>query len=312
MTTTDTTQEGLALPHSPTHHFLVSGATSPLGHRVVELLLRLADVSVSATSRTPEQLIDLAARGARVRRADDDDRASLDAVFAGVEQLLLVSDDAPGMQDLRLGHIRAAVDAAIRAGVQHIVYASIAGADPGSPLAQEHRAAERVIENCGIPFTILRMAPFAESLFARVPIALRFGRWPSSADAGRAAYVARDDAARSAAAALSAGAVESRCLDLTGPEALTNAEVVAACNVVFGANIRLVPMDDEALATALAGAGVELPTVEQVLDMERCAREGRVDTVSDAVALLTRKAPQGLRELLIKHRLDLLLASKNT
>lgn len=195
------------MPHPSTRRLLVTGATTPLGRRVAELLMRSVEVSVTATSRPPGQLADLAARGAQVRRADFDDPAS----FAGAEGLLLVRAGFPGTDGLR--RHRAAVEATVRAGARHIACTSVVCPDPASPLGQEHVAAEAAIEGCGIPFTILRLAPLAESLFCRIPLALRVGRWPRSAGAGRVAYVARDDAA---AAAMNARMAERRRLDLTG------------------------------------------------------------------------------------------------
>ncbi|GAO20757.1 NAD(P)H-binding protein [Paracidovorax wautersii] len=253
------------MPYPSTRRLLVTGATTPLGRRVAELLLRSAEVSVTTTSRTPGQLADLAARGAQVRRADFDDPASLDAAFAGAEGLLLVRAGFPGTDGLR--RHRAAVEAAVRAGVRHIACTSVVCPDPASPLGQEHVAAEAAIEGCGIPCTILRLAPLAESLFCRIPLALRVGHWPSSAGAGRVAYVARDDAAAAAAAAMNARMAERQRLDLTGPEALTPAEVVAACNAVFGAGIGLVPLDDGSLAGDLAAAGMAAALVKQAVEM---------------------------------------------
>jgi NAD(P)H dehydrogenase (quinone) len=101
-------------------------------------------------------------------------------------------------------------------------------------------------------------------------------------------------------------------LDLTGPEALAPAGVVAECNAVFGADIALAPMDDGALARELAAAGMAAALVEQAVEMERDARTGRANAVSDVVERLTGRAPQGLRDLLLTQRLDLLLASKRS
>ncbi|ALR06577.1 NAD(P)H-binding protein [Xylella fastidiosa] len=300
------------MAHSLTRRLLVAGATSPLGHRVVELLLRSSEVSVTATSRTPERLIDLAARGARVRKADYDDPGSLDAAYAGVERLLLVHSNLPGVPALRLRHHRFVVDAAVRAGVQHITCTSIIRADPGSPSGQVHLATEKLIEDCGIPFTILRLAPFTEWLFDRISLALRSGRWPSSAGMGRTAFVASDDAARVATATMLGQIPADQLLEVTGPVALAPAEVVAVCDGVFGASIDLVPVNQEALATALTDAGMAAPAIERAIAMDRNALEGRADVVRDVVERLTGRAPLDLGAVLIPHRLDLLLASKQT
>lgn len=102
---------------------LVTGASGHLGRRVVEILLDAEAGPIVATTRSPEKLAVLADRGAEIRRADFNDPASLDEAFDGADRLLLVSTDALGH---RLPQHRAAIRAAVRAGVKHIVYTSLA------------------------------------------------------------------------------------------------------------------------------------------------------------------------------------------
>lgn len=102
---------------------LVAGAHDPLGRRVVELLLRRDEAEVIATSRQPVHLVDLAARGARIRGADPDDAASLDAAFTGAHRLLLLPGAADGSWSRRR-QLQAMIDAAARVGVRTVVYAA--------------------------------------------------------------------------------------------------------------------------------------------------------------------------------------------
>lgn len=301
------------MTHRPSPRLLVTGASGHLGRRVVELLLDSGTPNLIAATRKPDGLTDLTARGVELRKADFDDPASLEAAFAGVDRLLIISTDALGTPGQRQRQHKAAVEAAVKAGVKHIVYTSMANPEPDSPIpfAPDHLATEQAIESSGIPFTILRINWYAEYFFVSLPPALKFGKWLTSAGEGRTAYVAREDVARAAAAALSAGTAQSRRLDITGPQALTPAEIVDLVNDIFGSNIALVPVDDEALANNLAAAGTPAPLAELVVAMERNSREGRVGAVSDAVEQLTGKPPHSLREFLAEHRQELLLASQN-
>lgn len=116
---------------------LVTRASGYIGRRTMELLLEAGAENVIAASRYPEMLSDLASRGAEIRKADFDDPATLDLEFAGVERLLIVSTDALGVPGKRQRQHRAAVDAAVKAGVGHIIYTSMSSPEPGSLMSFE-------------------------------------------------------------------------------------------------------------------------------------------------------------------------------
>src|SRR5689334_9931004 len=110
-----------------THHqtLLVTGASGHLGRRVIELLLESNAGHLIATTRSPDKLAGLAARGVEVRQADFDDPGSLAAAFAGADRLLLISTDALDGTDRRIVQHGNAVAAAEQAGVKHVVYTSL-------------------------------------------------------------------------------------------------------------------------------------------------------------------------------------------
>lgn len=282
----------------------VTGAGGHLGRRVVELLLD-AQADVIAGSRDPGMLADLAARRAELRRADFDDPQGLAEAFAGADRLLIISaPDTPQDPPLRLHQHLAAVEAAAKAGLGHITYTSMQKPEPGSPIsfAPDHHGTEQAIARTGIPFTILRSNWYADSVFMWLPQVLATGRWVSAAGDGRVAHVWRDDLAAAAAASLLAGGTESRRLDISGPEALTAAEIVANVNEVFGASVALVPVSDADLAAGLANAGLPAPLVELLVAIDVNTRRGGVAAVSNAFERLTGQKPRSLRNYLLVHR----------
>src|SRR5215207_578206 len=137
---------------------LVSGASGHLGRQVVENLLgRVAPSSIVATTRSPERLADVAARGVIVRHADFDDDASLDAAFAGVDRALLISTDSLDKPGQRVAQHRRAIKAFARAGVKHLAYTSIVN-PVGSliTLSKDHAETERALAESGLHYTVLR------------------------------------------------------------------------------------------------------------------------------------------------------------
>jgi NAD(P)H dehydrogenase (quinone) len=278
--------------------FLVTGAGGHLGRRVVELLLEAKAGKVIAATRDPAKLADLAAKGAELRRADFDDPASLDAAFKGVERLLIISTDSVVEPGKRLRQQKAAVAAAARARVRHVIYTSMPNPEPGSliPFAPDHYETEQALAKSGLPHTILRVSWYAENLLRSLPSILSSGKWRSAAGEGRVANIARDDVARSAAAAL-IKAPGGR-FDLTGPELLTTRQIAAIIADVFGKKVEVVPVSDEQLLAGMIAAGVPKVFAELGAAFDANTRAGKIDLVSDAVAKLTGKPPVPLRDVL--------------
>jgi NAD(P)H dehydrogenase (quinone) len=283
---------------SATPTFLVTGAGGQFGRLAVEALLAAKAGKVIAASRDPAKLADLAAKGAETRRADFDDAASLDKAFAGVDRLLIVSTDALGVPGLRQRQHKAAIDAAVRARVGHIVYTSMPKPEPGSlvPFAPDHYETEQALAKSGIPHTILRNSWYVENLLMSLPQILASGKWYSAAGEGRIAHVARADTAEAAAAALRSA--PGGRFDITGPTLRTTKEIAAILAEVFGKPVEVVAVTGEQLAAGLAGAGLPPPLVELLVAFDANTRAGGLDLRSDAVQKLTGKAPRGMREVL--------------
>ncbi len=137
-----------------TPDLLVTGAGGKLGQRVLHHLLTTLEVPahrIAAASRKPDSLTDWAARGITVRKADFDDAASLDLAFAGISRLLLISTDSLDKPGHRLAQHRAAIEAAARAGVGHVVYTSLPNAEKSAILfAPDHAGTEAALGGIGV------------------------------------------------------------------------------------------------------------------------------------------------------------------
>jgi len=275
--------------------FFVTGAAGHFGRRVTELLLDAQVGTVVAGTRSPERIADLAARGAETRPADFDDPASLDAAFAGVDKLLIVSTDALGMPGVRQRQQLAAVAAAVRAGVPELLYTSMPRPEPPSAVsfAPDHWATEQAIEKSGARWTMLRNNWYAENLLHSIPAALASGKWYTAAGNGRIAYVTREDTARAAAGALMRKSSNIR-YDITGAEALTQDEVAALVAKAYKKPIEPVHVTDEQMLGGLLAAGVPEVMARLTVEFDPNTREGKLATVTDAVEQLTRQPPRAL------------------
>ena len=181
---------------------LVTGASGHLGHLAVESLLQrgVPAGDVVAIARTPESIADLTERGVEVRRADYDDRASLEAAFAGVDRLLFVSGSEVGQ---RIAQHTNVIEAAKAAGVGFVAYTSIMRADRSDLiLAAEHRATEQLLAASGLPHALLRNSWYLENYTGQVASALDQGVVLGAAGDGRVSAATRADFADAAAVVL--------------------------------------------------------------------------------------------------------------
>jgi len=295
---------------------IITGASGSFGRAAAEVLLETVDpATLILTSRTPARLADLAARGAEVRFADFDDPATLGPAFAGGSRMLLISTARVGT---RVGQHRHAIEAAVRAGVGHIVYTSVVGAAAsGNPalVKLDHRATEEILEGSGAAWTFLRDSQYAEAIAgAMVPGALAAGRIPDNGHDGHVAFVSRDDCVACAAAVLTQDGHENRAYDITGPERLTIPQALAMASEIAGRPILVEAVDDEAMYRHFDALGLPRHASDDVPDgpipwcssdmvtFGQSIREGYFDTITDHVARLTGREPKPLRAVMLAFR----------
>jgi NAD(P)H dehydrogenase (quinone) len=286
---------------------LITGASGHLGRRVAELLLKAGQHRVVLATRTPAKLADLAARGAVVRAADFDDPASLATAFTGVDRLLLVSTDHLDQPGRRLTQHRAAITAAAAAGVRHLVYTSLLNAVPDSvmSLAPDHAQTEQALAASPLTWTVLRNNLYADNLLPGLGFAVATGQLHTASGTGAISYLTREDCARAAAAALASTETANRTLDLTGPAALTAADIAALTTQITGRTVTHVPVPADGLRAGLTQAGLPAGLVEALVTFDLAAARGELHTVSPAFTQLTGRAPTPVAIFLAAHRAQL-------
>ncbi|NUT90725.1 MAG: SDR family oxidoreductase [Saccharothrix sp.] len=206
----------------------VTGATGRLGGRVARRLAERGAAQrmvVRDPSRAPE-LPD-----ASVVSASFEDGDAVRAALEDVGTVLMVSaEETPD----RVARHRTFVDAAVDAGVRHLVYISFYGAAPNATftLARDHYATESHIRATGLAHTFLRDNLYAD--FTPFMVG-EDGVIRGPAGNGKVALVAQDDIADAAATVLlDPHAHDGATYDLTGPEALTFAEIADTLQRVTG------------------------------------------------------------------------------
>lgn len=231
----------------------VTGATGHLGRLVVgSLLERGADVV--AVVRDAVKAADVLPDGAEVRVAGYDDRAALQAAFAGVGTVVLISGSEVGQ---RVAQHTNVVEAAKAAGVSRVVYTSAPHADDTTlVLAPEHRATEQVITGSGLAWTLLRNNWYHENYADQVGQAAASGVLLGSAHDGRTASASRQDYAEAAAVVAVGEGHDDRVYELAGDVAWTRPELAAAISEVTGRPVGYRDVSTAEHVAALTGAGL--------------------------------------------------------
>ena len=270
----------------------VTGSTGAVGGRVARDLAARGipqRLLVRDASRAPELA------GAEVHVAGYSDTDAVVAALTGVETLFMVS--ASESAD-RVDHHRTFVDAAARAGVRSIVYTSFLGAAPDAvfTLGRDHAETEDVIRASGMSWTFLRDNFYMDmmELFAGDDGVIR-----GPAGDGRCSLVSRSDVAATAVAVLLDPAAHAdTAYDLTGPEALTLAEVAEKISAVRGHRVRFVDETvDEAYASR-AAFGAPRWQVDAWVSTYTSIASGDQAAVSNDVERVTGRPAQSFEEFL--------------
>lgn len=263
---------------------LVTGSTGKVGQQLVSTL-QAAKASFRALARSDASARDLAAKGVQVVRGDIADQASMRAALRGVETLFLLSSGAdPYAAEAP------AVAVAKAAGVKRVVKLSVNGADADATnsFLRGHARVDRLLEESGMAWTFVRPTFFMQNWVLYNAPGIRAGQ-PVYANAGtsRIGWVDTRDIAAVAAVALVDPAHDGRIYDLTGPEALSYAEVAGRLGKLLGREVAYVAVSDRAAFDAMHSAGVPADYAFALTTLNQAVRRGLADATTDTVELVT-------------------------
>lgn len=265
--------------------YLVTGANGQLGQLVLAKLKDLVPAGqIIGLVRRAEDAAALQAAGFGARLGDYTDAAALEAAFAGVDRLLLISGSAVGQ---RVAQHRNVIEAAKAAGVGFIAYTSLLRADSSAmALAVEHRETEAMLKASGIPHALLRNGWYSENLLAGLDSDLKLGKHFGAAGAGRFSSAPRDDYAQAAAVVLAGAGHEGKVYELAGDSAVTLSDFAALLSAAAGKAVEYVDLPEAAYRDALVQAGLPEGFAGILADSDAKAAEGALYSDSKALSTL--------------------------
>jgi uncharacterized protein YbjT (DUF2867 family) len=270
----------------------VTGATGHVGGTVARGLASRG-APIRLVTRDPARAPQL--DGAEVvGGASYADGEAMRRAFDGASTVFLVSAKE---EEHRLEVHRSAVDAAVAAGVERIVYTSYAGAAPDCvfTFGRDHWNTEQHIESTGVDWTFLRDNIYVDYVpfFAGEDGVIR-----GPADDGRVAAVARADIAACAVEVLASDGHSRAAYAMTGPAAFSLAEAAEVVSRFAGRPVTFVDETLEEARESRAPSGAPAWEIEGWVTTYAAIGAGELDAVSGDVERLTGRTPMTLEQFL--------------
>jgi uncharacterized protein YbjT (DUF2867 family) len=190
---------------------------------------------------------------------------TLSAPLQGVDRAMLISSSDPAMLEVQSNFI----DAAKQSGVRHVVKLSGIMPDRDSPFrfARMHGEAEKKLEDSGMAYTHLRAGEFMPAYFRQVPAIVARGAFFLPMEDARIASIDIGDVAEVAALVLTTPGHEGKIYPLTGPEALSMAEVAERLSAATGKSITYVNVSSEEARQANLDRGMPPYTADALYEL---------------------------------------------
>lgn len=182
---------------------------------------------------------------------------TLGPALKGISRALIISSTNPQMVETQ-GRF---IDACKAAGVAHVV--KFSGRESGIGFdaknfrfTQMHEEIERYLEDSGLAWTHLRPSQFMQVYLREIPTIAGKGLLLLPLEDVRLSPVDIEDIAKIAFVLLTKGGHEGRAFDITGPQALSMAEIAAAIGEAIGRPVRYQNISSEDRRRAMVAAGL--------------------------------------------------------
>ena len=268
---------------------LITGATGTNGREILQALAARG-VAAKAMVRSADTPADLP-NGITAIAGDFDDEASLSKALAGVERAFLLTPSTERAEEQQLRFVAAAA----RAGVRRIVKLSQFAADPDSPVRflRYHAAVEAAIRASGVEWTFLRPNLFMQGLLQFAGMIRDKGMFAAPIGDARVSMVDVRDNAAVAAAALTEDGHAGKTYTLTGPEALTHAEMAEKLSAATERTIAFADVSEDDMRHAMAGVAMPPWQIEGLIEDYAHYHRGEAAAVATGVRDATGREPRG-------------------
>ncbi len=272
---------------------LVTGADGMVGSEVLKRL-SVQGIAVRAVTRDPRKADANPLPHVEYIRGDFDEPESIRKACSCVDRAFLASNstERTERQQVAFTHL------AQQSGVRHIVKLSQLHADASSSVRflRYHAAVEAAIRASGLAYTFLRPNLFMQGLLNFRQSIRQTGSFFAAADDARISAVDVRDLADVAVAALTGSEHDSKTYSLTGPIALTFAEMAQRLSVAIGRSITFADEPPESMRAALVDLGFPPWQADGLLEEFAMYRRSEAAGVEPGVRAALGRAPRGFEE----------------
>ncbi|MYS87480.1 SDR family oxidoreductase [Embleya scabrispora] len=282
---------------------LVTGATGSIGRHLVRRLDEL---------RAPfKALVRDAAKGRALGCpyvvGDFDDPDSIAAALIGVDRVLLngpgATPTADGGPQPMVAQQRTLIDAAGRAGVRRIVKVSVWRAQQGGRLAQgAHWDIEQHLKASGIEWALLQPSGYMQNFLTGAGTFSADGSLIAPAHDAPVSYVDCRDIAACAAVLLTEPRGAGATFILTGPEALTMAEIAGHLSETLDKPVHVVTLSPDDMTERLTEQGLPRRFATDVAHLWSDVGTGSLTATTPEVENLTGHKPRAFTDFLTTNR----------
>ena len=269
---------------------LVTGATGNIGGELVEQLTA-QQVPFRAMVRRAKDVEALSQpEGVEAVIGDFDDETTVADALQGIERAFLLTPSTERAETQQ----QTFVELAARAGVKHIVKQSQWAADADSPVRflRYHAAVEEKIQESGLAYTFLRPNLFMQGLLGFRDTIVQQDKFFAAVGEAKISAVDTRDIAAVAAAALTGEGHTGKIYNLTGPQALSHAEMAEELSAALGRPIQFVDVSPEAMHDTLLQVGFPAWQAGGLIEDYAHYARGEAAVVTGDIKVATGRAPR--------------------
>lgn len=277
---------------------LIVGGTGTIGSEVVRLL-KEENASFRALVRDPAKAEGLEAQGIKTVAGDLRQPETLPEALQGIEKVFVVTPLVPDQVQMRANLIAAAKTA----GVRHIVMSTGIGAAPDAPvqIGRWHGENQWQAQKSGMAWTFVQPGFFMQNLLMYAETIRDKGEFYMPLGNGKVSWVDARDIAAVAAKALTEPGHENRAYPVTGPEALSGAELAAILTDVAGHTVTYVPISPDQAKQAMTAMGMTEMLADAMNELYALAPAGHLVHVVDTVEKVTGRLPLSFQQFAEDH-----------